>query len=810
MITPDQLDEFTKESPRRPNGYNLLFQSGGAARGGGKSTSGGTKPGSAQALYENTAERNPYFNEDFYLDNISILNIMPGKGTGSAHAACEIKFTVTEPSNITLINRLYLAAQDLAPKSDTKVNVASTVYLMIIRFYAQDLAGNIVEVGKPDQDLTQPSKPKERKALVERYIPFQVKTINMTIDSKLVNYDWECTPLGMFIGTTSKRGTIPFNVELSGATVDQVINGEAKLKLPPSTTTQPNVSQPKSAEEIRASALQAAKAPPPPKMNQGTVLQGLVQAMNQQQQIYVKEGRRQFADTYRIEYSPEAEARIKEARITKPSERVVGELTPTIAPANDTPQNLLPDKQRQVTTERNVTIAAGMQMVQVLEMIIRNSHYITDQANINFDEYYNQVRPNDKYKGNNKGFQWFSVVPKAVPRNQYDTKINDYACDITYYISVYEVRAINSPYFNAPRFQGVHKKYHYWFTGENNAVLDYKETHNNMYYQTLTGSLDYIKQNFSSSMIEIPYYWPAARSNESGQGALGRANDLAANAAENLYNLADLANAKLKIIGDPAWIAQGSVVGLADPRQLTPAPFNADGSINFDTQDVLFEIAWQLPEDYSISTGLADPYSRTQAATGERKPLQSRIYRAVKVLSEFRGGTFEQTIEGTIYMYPVPNGTNRAPDTKQPAQTATTANANEIAVDTTRSNEPESLVRTNPITPNILAGVTDVAATTGLALPSTATLSGLLNSARMQNTAGPLTGPLIPPQIDFSALGTGTALLPSQATLAADQLQTALAAGPVTSNGLIVGLNRLRTVQPDPKPAQAPLISRDT
>jgi hypothetical protein len=131
-----------------------------------------------------------------------------------------------------------------------------------------------------------------------------------------------------------------------------------------------------------------------------------------------------------------------------------------------------------------------------------------------------------------------------------------------------------------------------------------------------------------------------------------------------LYSPGDLRECKVKIVGDPAWIMQGSNFRMPNNEyfsgQSLSTGFDPDGSISFDTQDVLFEIRWQRPEDYDISTGLADPYSETQKKYNNRTALQSRVYQCKKVISEFRQGKFEQTLEGAIYMFPVPDKSNTA------------------------------------------------------------------------------------------------------------------------------------------------------
>ena len=81
-----------------------------------------------------------------------------------------------------------------------------------------------------------------------------------------------------------------------------------------------------------------------------------------------------------------------------------------------------------------------------------------------------------------------------------------------------------------------------------------------------------------------------------------------------------------------------------------------DGTIIFDAREILFEIAWQRPEEYDLTTGLADPYARSS----RRQPLQSRVYTAQQCTSEFRQGSFYQTIQGKLYFFEKPNATNKA------------------------------------------------------------------------------------------------------------------------------------------------------
>ena len=157
-------------------------------------------------------------------------------------------------------------------------------------------------------------------------------------------------------------------------------------------------------------------------------------------------------------------------------------------------------------------------------------------------------------------------------------------------------------------------------------------------------------------MREIPFYTHAPSSTQDRQGEEGRALEAQANAAEYLYSPADMGTCSLRIVGDPAWIQQGSMSGGVSAKEFSYSAFLPDGSINFDAQQVMFEISWQRPNDYDLNTGLADPYAGGN--TKDRLPIQSTVYSAQKVTSEFRQGKFEQTIEGALYMFPKPDGTN--------------------------------------------------------------------------------------------------------------------------------------------------------
>jgi hypothetical protein len=663
LMSPTQHDTYVKTGKRNVTGYNLLFQSGGAPN-----NVGGPQGGQGS----NASGRNPFFPNDFYIDSITLNNDLFGKSTNATHSVANMKFTVIEPSNITLIDCLYSAVQDMAPKgADGAVNYASAVYLMVIRFYGQDINGVVQRVGAPTNDWFGSS---DADSVVEKFIPFRIRHVNFTVGSKLVTYEFDCAPNGQIIANGTRRGSIPADVELSGSTVGDLLSGDAVYGGAQASATTPGETTTASAFTVRGDEDTADYTLPAPAKanaapnNKKTIKQGLMVAMNDFQKQLVKDEVYEKADVYEIEFAKGAES-IRDAKIAKPDAKVNKSATAMAKPPSQDPSQSSPTKSNVDVTTRNWGITAGMQIVQALDLIIRNSSYITDQAVISIDEETGKPKPNPK--ATTQGMKWYNILMQAT-QLEYDNIRNDFAHRIKFVIVPYTLADFSSPYFPMGKFQGVHKKYSWWFTGQNTQVLDYTATFNKLYSLTVSGnapknsSLAQQRKKQTSSMRDVPFVNYQARSTESSQGAEGKANELAASAAEYLYNPSDNANCKVRIIGDPAWIQQGSMSG-AVSKSVTSTAFLADGTINFDVNDILFEIAWQRPEDYSLNSGLADPYGRTQKTFGDRTPIQSVIYRAKSVTTEFRQGKFEQTIDGTLYNYPIPAGTNKATTAGNPS-----------------------------------------------------------------------------------------------------------------------------------------------
>jgi hypothetical protein len=598
-----------------------------------------------------TGSRVPYFNNDYYIETVKLQSKIIGKGTGSNHNVVDIDFTITEPTGITLIPNLTKAIQQFYPDVAAKKSFSSIVYLMVIRFYGYDQNGNMVR-GAPG-NLNTANKNTDANAFVEKFFPLQIKDIKFKVGSKLVEYDVKAVGLHYNINVGSKRGSIPYNIELSGQSVNDLLNGSLAI-----------ANNPNQQDEERDR--EGSSNPPAPAnaaaISRGTVRQGLITALNNYQRELSGPGADcpyTYPDVYSVEFATPA---LKNAKVKKAGGLERSKTSNAVG--QTAADQKLGSKQSVDTNSRTQGATAGMQIVQLLDQIVRNSSYLEDQQLVTYDEASGQLLRNGTAA---KNVAWFKINLQATPQfDKYDPKRNDFAYNIKYIISPYRIAQLNSEYFPKPTFTGVQKEYNYWFTGKNTSVLNYEETLNNLYYVTLSG-VNFNKAAFvdtsgvaSDDQVQKSHQ---TRSTESSQGADGKTNEPIANAAEQLLNPADFKESSMTIVGDPAWLQQGEAfVGRPVGSSDYFSAFLADGTINFDAGQVLYRIAFNSADDYNLNTGLQTVTGQARASSGSGTDATAltgraggpaainRTFVAKEVYSTFSKGKFTQELKGSILL----------------------------------------------------------------------------------------------------------------------------------------------------------------
>jgi hypothetical protein len=267
MLTPAQYNAVRRSIRPNTAGWNLLVQSGGAPL-----TSPTDQPG-----------RSPWFPDDFYLDDLEIHSRTPGKGVGMPHNAIAIKFKVVEPNGLTLVDRLYNAVyaayganagrdafdpngyDSAGPptaytpnagqqQTQTQINqknnpgipnYSKAAYCLGIKFYGYDNEGNLVAPAKgknvytPASDLgkSQVGPFSIGSEIIHKLFVFNMTELKFRMaagaNSKGVEYSIAGVPIPMNTAFGQARGTVPFQFELTGTTVKDILVGNrAAASLP--------------------------------------------------------------------------------------------------------------------------------------------------------------------------------------------------------------------------------------------------------------------------------------------------------------------------------------------------------------------------------------------------------------------------------------------------------------------------------------------------------------------------------------------------------------------------------------------------
>ena len=395
----------------------------------------------------------------------------------------------------------------------------------------------------------------------------------------------------------------------------------------------------------------------------------LTDALNKQEEQWVKEGRFNKANVYEIVFAQGIGA-AKVANKGPSDKSRTATQGGSVAAINSESNSV-------ATGSKNISAPAGTQIVQFIEQVVRDSSYITDRVIASVD----QTNPGGPLIPNTpistEAMNWFKILVDATPiDNTVDIKRNNYAYKLTYIVTPFAINELVSDFFPPAKFRGVHKVYNYWFTGLNTQVLGYEQSYNSLYTTTAgpsnladgiallqsknTKTANRIGNAPNPTLLEGEPVKDAIPSAETTKGAPNSANTPAAIAADFLYSAADQKKVDIKIVGDPAWLLQGEMLGVdANTLNYSETGFYPDGTVCTETQQIVFAVNFNSPADYnngksgtSSGTGLVDINSAATDGNSNnlsKAPTQaSAAYYATDVISTFSRGKFEQTLTGAI------------------------------------------------------------------------------------------------------------------------------------------------------------------
>lgn len=221
LLTASQANVVMTSSKVDSSQWSLLMQSGGAPA----SQAGVANPGISQintgsaGTFTSTSGRNQFFPLDYYIDNLEIEAVIAGQAQGTVNG---IRFQVTEPNGLTLLPNINNAVR--AAYKDPGVTPRMAHYCLVIKFYGWDINGNLITDPSQNQGVFGYA-PTNTNAAVTRYYPFQIKTFEFKLATKTVEYSIEGIPSHFNYASSTAFGSIPYNIELSGTTVSDVLVG---------------------------------------------------------------------------------------------------------------------------------------------------------------------------------------------------------------------------------------------------------------------------------------------------------------------------------------------------------------------------------------------------------------------------------------------------------------------------------------------------------------------------------------------------------------------------------------------------------
>jgi hypothetical protein len=592
--------------------------------------SGGIGPGVA---------RPPGMELDFYIDDLKLKTTTAAKANQSSSNVTNIEFKIYEPYGFSFITKLKRAAESLRAKSKIKnyqdlSNATRQFFVMGIRFQGYGPDGKVL-TANDFSDQENRSVGGNSGGIFERFYDLMISSLKFKLDGKTTVYNITAVCTAPKIGFGIKRGVISTDTRIVADTVFNALKG-------------PN---------------------------------GLLTRINEQQESLKKQtgpaGKPGIgaSNVYDIIFVDAAQSEIAEATIFTEQDKKNKSLWPMSAANNSMQSNpALSVTAVPKSTDRTITFRNGMPIMQAISNIIAQSSFLANALTVLYTDESSGSKGQLK-KDNPKIIKWYNLSSKVTVL-EWDKIVGDFAFKIEYFIQLYEVPFVTSSYAGkTSKYYGPHKRYEYWFAGQNSEILNYEQVMDNTYFaNVLTPSGTDASQGGGSDTPSSPL----KKSDYSIEGGNNLRNAAGAEFITSLYDPGAYANARITIIGDPDFLVQDSPSGANEVyRQF----YGQDGfTINPNGGQVFIEINFKEGVDYSNNDGLMS-INDSILFWKYPKQIASEVkgvsYQVTGVTSNFTSGKFTQVIDAIINTFPGINEgsgvSNSQSNTDNRAETATTS-----------------------------------------------------------------------------------------------------------------------------------------
>jgi hypothetical protein len=616
MITPDAYDAFQLSGRKNINALSQADASG-------QSTNGGAfLIAQSGGINNKSSRRAPGFELDYYIDDLKIKSAINGKNTQTASNVTGLTFNIYEPYGFSFITKLKRASDALRKNSklknyDKSANASRQFFVLGIRFQGYDKNGNIANASEVFASDTLNTSP-DASGVYERFYDIVLTSMKFKINGGATTYNITANVIATNVGMGIARGTADNKIPIVAGTVKEALDGE------------------------------------------GDGITSLLKTLNENQQTLKTQGSVEIPNVYKVRFIGDTSLIQNASLVSKADpdrkKQPMSRADNSNEVTEGTSVKSVPD-----TTKRLIQIDKGTPIPQAINNLIKQSSYMEDALKVIFvaseEPDPDTNSPDVVTKKDIPPVKWYNLSTE-VKALGFDTKVGDFAYEITYVIQPYETPAASSPYTKSSKYYGPHKRYEYWFTGKNSEVISYEQTMDNTFMNVaLTPNGDPASQGGGAN---IPTF-PNKKQNQDTQGRQDVGMEAQNAYMTSLFDPGSYTKAKVTILGDPDYLVQETP---ASVNQVYNQFYGSDGfTINPNGGQVFIEIDFKEAVDYTNSDGLLNInesiYFWNYPAAVANK-VKGVSYMVLDIEHNFKGGKFEQVLNCTINDFPGVVGTPAA------------------------------------------------------------------------------------------------------------------------------------------------------
>lgn len=617
MISPDAYDAFVATGRRN---IDALTDAGA-----GEGTGGAYLIAQSGGINNERENRGAGFDKDLYIENAEIEHVAGSNSNQSATGTYHVKFNIVEPYSFSFTTKLREASTAIINaypdrfSSGKKPGLSSGTrqfFILGIKFLGYDENGNLAkgkEVLMEDgQAIDQNATGDDGAGLFETYYDIAITSIKFKIDGDATNYACKGVALAPNRAFGTKAGRLKSPYTLTGSTVEEMYMGE----------------------------------------------EGLFTKLNQFEldQTQGDSATQEYPNKYILEFCGDGDEEIiKTASMLNPEDLDKAKWgTPPPDPKTSGGADGTGATSNPSDSKRSISFKMDDPILLTFDTIIKSSSYMLNALQV---LYKNKAAPdldtgeaeaNDGTSQTRLG--WYHVTP-IISEAKWDGLKNDWAYTMTYRIETYKTPIVEVGGTNSGAdYYGPHKRYEYWWTGQNKEILEYNQQLDNLFYNETIGN---ISKNENNATRNTNVATVKERSARPSVNAIANSDSVQQAYITSLYSPDSYAQAKIKILGDPDFFIEDHRGG---PNDVYSRFYGDDGfRINANGGQVFFEIDFKEAVDYNDDKGLLDINESIlfyKYPDWIKDQIKGVSYKLVKVKSNFQDGMFTQTLEAVLNSFP--------------------------------------------------------------------------------------------------------------------------------------------------------------